>query len=93
MKKSIWIWHCQHYIAVFYLSEKGQTSTPQKILYQWQKFSMGVDLSYVNQVEDYGGVYKDSRKGKRFVFGIMKAHGGKYCKSQVVAHANMGKLV
>ena len=59
----------------FTCQKKGQTSTPQKILYEWQKFSMGVDLSYVNQVEDYGGVYKDSGKVKD-VFGIMKAHGG-----------------
>lgn len=42
--------------------------------YGWDKFSMGVDLSYVNQVEDYGGIYKDSGKMKD-PFRIMKDHG------------------
>ena len=33
-------------------------------LYQWEQFCMGDDLSYVNQVEDYGGIYRDSGKIK-----------------------------
>lgn len=28
--------------------------------YHWQQFSMGADLSYVNEIEDYGGKYSDS---------------------------------
>jgi arabinogalactan endo-1,4-beta-galactosidase len=39
------------------------------------EFVMGVDLSYVNQVEDHGGVYRDSSK-VRDPFRIMKNHGG-----------------
>lgn len=39
------------------------------------EFVMGVDLSYVNQVEDHGGVYRDSVK-IRDPFRIMKNHGG-----------------
>src|SRR4249919_1467278 len=55
--------------------EEASAGTVQrKVFYGWQKFSMGVDLSYVNQVEDYGGVYKDSGK-VRDLFLIMKEHG------------------
>jgi arabinogalactan endo-1,4-beta-galactosidase len=32
----------------------------QETTYRWQEFSMGVDLSYLPQVEDYGGVFRDS---------------------------------
>ena len=35
---------------------------------------MGVDLSYVNQIEDYGGTYSDSGKVKD-CFKILKDHG------------------
>ena len=38
------------------------------------EFVMGVDLSYVNQVEDHGGIYRDSSK-VRDPFRIMKNHG------------------
>ena len=30
----------------------------------WNKFSMGADLSFVNEIEDYGGKYFDSGKQK-----------------------------
>ena len=33
----------------------------QKQAYPWQQFVMGADLSYVNGIEDYGGVYKDNQ--------------------------------
>jgi arabinogalactan endo-1,4-beta-galactosidase len=33
---------------------------PAKVFYNPSTFVMGADLSYVNQVQDYGGVYKDS---------------------------------
>ena len=46
----------------------------KKVLYEWETFSMGVDLSYVNQVEDHGGIYQDSGKRKD-PFRIMKDHG------------------
>jgi arabinogalactan endo-1,4-beta-galactosidase len=40
----------------------------------WDKFSMGADLSYVNEIEDAGGVYKDSNIVKD-PFIIFKNHG------------------
>jgi arabinogalactan endo-1,4-beta-galactosidase len=33
---------------------------PAKVFYNPGTFVMGADLSYINQVQDYGGVYKDS---------------------------------
>jgi arabinogalactan endo-1,4-beta-galactosidase len=35
-------------------------TTAPDAAYSWQEFSMGVDLSYLPQVEDYGGVFRDS---------------------------------
>lgn len=37
-------------------------------------FAMGVDLSYANQIEDHGGIYRDSL-AVRDLFRIMKDHG------------------
>jgi arabinogalactan endo-1,4-beta-galactosidase len=42
--------------------------------YTWDKFSMGADLSYVNEIQDAGGVYKDSNLVKD-PFVIFKNHG------------------
>jgi arabinogalactan endo-1,4-beta-galactosidase len=42
--------------------------------YTWDKFSMGADLSYVNEIQDAGGVYKDSNVVKD-PFVIFKNHG------------------
>jgi arabinogalactan endo-1,4-beta-galactosidase len=42
--------------------------------YQWNEFVMGADLSYVNAVQDGGGVYKDSSVAKD-PFVIFKNHG------------------
>jgi arabinogalactan endo-1,4-beta-galactosidase len=40
----------------------GGTKVPseERVFYAHDKFSMGADLSYVNQILDYGGVYNDS---------------------------------
>ena len=35
-----------------------------KTFYNWTTFSMGADLSYVNEVQDFGGTYKDSNTTK-----------------------------
>ena len=59
-----------------------KTVTPQPIDptpvvpkgYTWDKFSMGADLSYVNEIQDAGGVYKDSNVVKD-PFVIFKNHG------------------
>jgi arabinogalactan endo-1,4-beta-galactosidase len=42
-------------------------------------FAMGVDLSYVKQVEDHGGVYRDSNQ-IRDPFAILKSHGANYVR-------------
>ncbi len=47
---------------------------PAKTFYERSKLVMGVDLSYVNQVQDYGGLYKDSGAVKD-PFTIFKNHG------------------
>lgn len=49
-------------------------AVPSKVFYNWNTFVMGADLSYVNQVQDYGGLYKDSGMVKD-PFGIFKTHG------------------
>ncbi len=45
-----------------------------KKYYQWTEFVMGADLSYVNAVQDAGGVYKDSSVVKD-PYTIFKNHG------------------
>lgn len=47
---------------------------PKAHLFTADEFVMGVDLSYVNQVEDHGGIFRDSSK-VRDPFRIMKDHG------------------
>jgi len=46
---------------------------PKYHLFTLDEFAMGVDLSYVNQIEDHGGVYRDSSK-VRDQFRNMKNH-------------------
>ena len=48
--------------------------TPVNVGYAWDKFSMGADLSYVNEIQDAGGVYKDSNTVKD-PYVIFKNHG------------------
>jgi arabinogalactan endo-1,4-beta-galactosidase len=68
-----------------------------KKYYSWNEFSMGVDLSYVNQVEDYQGIYQDSNKVKD-LFLIMKSHGANTVRVRLwhtpkwVATLNCGKM-
>lgn len=50
------------------------TPVSDKVFYTTSQFVMGADLSYVNEVGDYGGVYKDSGKVKD-PFTIFKEHG------------------
>jgi arabinogalactan endo-1,4-beta-galactosidase len=56
--------------------EKGKDTT--EIITQ-EAFAMGVDLSYVNQVEDHGGVYRDSGQ-VRDPFRILKSHGANFVR-------------
>lgn len=70
---------------------------PVKKNYQWNEFSMGADLSFVNQVEDYGGVYRDSGKVNN-PFQIMKNHGANTVRVRIwhnpiwVGALNGGKM-
>jgi|GEM_PF-2049620 len=41
---------------------------------KWDQFSKGADLSFVNQIQDNGGVYRDSGKIKD-PYLIFKQHG------------------
>ncbi len=64
--------------------------------YPWDQFCMGVDLSYVNQVEDYGGIYRDSGKIKD-PFKLLKDRGANTVRVRLwhdpkwVADLNNGK--
>lgn len=33
-----------------------------RVFYAWNDFAMGADLSYVNAIEDYSGIYRDSNR-------------------------------
>jgi len=46
----------------------------EKKFYKWDEFCMGVDLSYINQIEDKGGSYRDSGTVKD-PFTIFSNHG------------------
>lgn len=48
--------------------------TPDTPKIGWQKFCMGVDLSYVKQIEDHNGIYQDSSQ-VRDPFVILEGHG------------------
>lgn len=50
-------------------NEIPNTATP----ITWDKFSFGADLSYVNEIEDFGGKYKDSSLTDPFI--IFKKYG------------------
>jgi arabinogalactan endo-1,4-beta-galactosidase len=58
--------------------EQAPAATPtlesKRVLYALDQFAMGVDLSYVNQIEDHGGTYRDDSQ-VRDPFRIFKDHG------------------
>jgi arabinogalactan endo-1,4-beta-galactosidase len=88
-------------LSLFFSCNDKNTSdppvTPVKKNYQWNEFAMGADLSFVNQVEDYGGVYKDSGKVKD-LFQVMKNHGANTVRVRIwhnprwVGALNGGKM-
>ncbi len=68
-------------IFSFQSCSKGDTTTPpitppsdKRVFYQWNTFAMGADLSFVNEVQDNGGVYRNSAVVKD-PFLIFKNHG------------------
>ena len=82
----------------FTCKKKNYAATDEsRKFYSWDKFCMGIDLSYVNQVEDYGAVYKDSGKIKD-PFTIMNEHGANTVRvrlwhtPQWIAALNNGKM-
>ena len=90
--------------GIFFLEgckkSSGQSASPvpvSKVFYNWNTFVMGADLSYVNEVQDYGGVYKDSGAIKD-PFVIFKNHGANTVRvrlwnnPQWLAPLNGGKL-
>lgn len=86
------------WLASFSCKKEKQTPAPPPVqYYRWDEFNMGVDLSYVNQIEDYGGMYRDSGKIKD-CFRILKDHGANTVRVRLwhtpawVGNLNNGKL-
>lgn len=46
------------FIALQFSCHKSNSQPAVAKQYNWQEFVMGADLSYINQIEDAGGVYK-----------------------------------
>jgi len=54
--------------------ENSEPPSSGKQVYPLEKFCMGADLSYINQIEDHGGVYYDSSRAQD-PFRIFRNHG------------------
>lgn len=110
MKKPLSLLQLFHFsfllLVIFISCKKGDVPADQppiqpakdsRVFYQWDKFAMGADLSYVNEVQDFGGVYKDSGLVKD-PFTIFTAHGANVVRvrlwnnPQWQAALNGGKL-
>ena len=84
MKKSFGLLRCIAFMLLVASCKKNVSATPSnidtlpattsKVFYDWGKFVMGADLSFSNQVQDYGGIYKDSGVSKD-PFVIFRNHG------------------
>ena len=63
----------------------GNKNSPDEVpkdttsVYSLNDFALGVDLSYVNQVEDHGGIYRESGQ-KKDPFDLLKAQGANYVR-------------
>ncbi|MBC7949960.1 MAG: glycosyl hydrolase 53 family protein [Chitinophagaceae bacterium] len=91
-----------HLLFVLLLLNCKKKSTAQpapdnRKYYSWNQFAMGADLSYLNQVQDYGGVFKDSGIAKD-PFTLFRHHGANTIRvrlwhnPQWLAALNAGKL-
>jgi arabinogalactan endo-1,4-beta-galactosidase len=84
-------------VSFAFKKENGIDTDSGKKFYRWDEFNMGVDLSYVNQIEDYGGMYRDSGKVKDII-SILKDHGANTVRVRLwhtplwVANLNAGKM-
>lgn len=77
------------------VSSCGETEEPDKEpnhRFSPAEFAMGADLSYVNQVEDHGGIYRDSGI-VRDPFFILKSHGCNYVRVRLWHHPEWVKDV
>ena len=85
------------WLASFANKTNFSSAVETKKFYKWNEFNMGVDLSYVNQIEDYGGVYRDSGQ-IRDCLKILKDHGANTVRVRLwhtptwVANLNNGKM-
>ncbi len=61
-------------LVIISCSKKDKKTNKQKWVDLTNRFVKGVDLSYVNQIEDHGGIYKDKGQVKD-VFQIFKDKG------------------
>jgi len=69
--------YCFLFLSIGTQCNKKKDPSPSgndRVVYAWTQFVMGADLSYVNQVQDYNGVYKDAGVAKD-PFTIFKDHG------------------
>ena len=62
------------FIICLLLSSACLQAQQKPVHYKWKQFCMGVDLSFVNEIDDYGGVYKDNGK-KGDAFKILHKYG------------------
>ena len=85
-------------LSAYTCKKNVRTKDTNRKFYRWEQFCMGVDLSYVNQVEDYGGVYRDSGEIKD-PFKLLKDRGANTVRVRLwhdpkwVADLNNGKLL
>ncbi len=49
-------------VIIFSLLAFSFAVNAQSKFYKWNEFVMGADLSFVNEIEDFGGVYKQNEK-------------------------------
>ncbi len=90
----------KNFLLLFFVTALFFTAvaqTKKTTHYHWKQFVMGADLSFVNQIEDYGGVYKVNGKPQE-VYSIFKANGCNnvrvrlWCNPQWVKDIAAGKL-
>ena len=66
-------------------SVKKSSGNPHSSSFNYKEFVLGADLSYVNQVEDFGGIYKEKGKQKD-PFLIFKDHGANLVRVRLWMH-------
>lgn len=77
-------------LAACLVNWRCQTDNPDKnrinpVHYSLDQFCMGADLSYINQIEDHGGVYRDSGKAMD-PYRIFRNHGANLVRLRLWHH-------